>query len=86
MQEKTKQLASTAEKTGLKINNTKTKVIKINIVSKEPIMLGGTNIEDISQILCTFVKNDHTDGDSMAQVLARISKATEAYAALQNIW
>lgn len=61
----------------LNINNAKTKVMKINAQSEEHITLGGTNIESVSDFVYRGSKIT-TDGDSMADVLARILKATGA--------
>lgn len=69
----------------LNINNAKTKVMKINAQSEEHITLGGTDIETVSDSVYRGSKIT-TDGDSMADVLARIFKATGAYADLRNIW
>lgn len=85
MQEKTNQLENVSEKIGLKINSTKIEVMKINTKSEDPITLRGTNIEEVTDFVHLGCKVT-TDGDSMADVLTRISKATRAYNALQNIW
>lgn len=70
----------------LNINNAKTKVMKINAQSEEHITLGGTDIETVSDSVYRGSKIT-TAGDSMADVLARIFKATGAYAELlRNIW
>ncbi|XP_048753924.1 uncharacterized protein LOC125665316 [Ostrea edulis] len=59
--------------------------MKVNTISEEPISLNGTNIEDVTNFPYLGSKIT-TDGDSEADVQARISKATGAYAALRNIW
>lgn len=59
--------------------------MKINAKLEEPITLGGTNIKEVPYFVYLGSKIN-TDEDSMADVLARISKAIVAYAALRNIW
>lgn len=83
MQEKTNQLENVSEKIGLKINSTKIEVMKINTKSEDSITLRGTNIEEVTDFVHLGCKVT-TDGDSITEVLTRISKAT--YNALQNIW
>lgn len=63
-------LANTAETIGPKINNAKT---------------NATNIEEVQNFVYLGSKNTE-DVDSMTDFLVRISMATGAYAALQNIW
>lgn len=69
----------------LNINDAKTKVMKINAQSEEHITLGGTDIETVPDFVYRGSKIT-TDGDSIADVLSRIFKATGAYADLRNIW
>lgn len=69
----------------LNINDAKTKVMKINAQSEEHITLGGTDIETVPDFVYRGSKIT-TDGDSIADVLAQIFKATGAYADLRNIW
>lgn len=63
-------LANTAETIGPKINNAKT---------------NATNIEEVQNFVYLGSKNTE-DVDSMTDFLVRISMATGAYAALQNVW
>lgn len=78
-------LANTAETIGPKINNAKTNATKINAESENPITPGGQNIEEVQNFVYLGSKNTE-DVDSMTDFLVRISMATGAYAALQNIW
>lgn len=55
--------------------------MKINTKSEGPIQQSGTNIEEIKE----FVYLETYIGESMADVLTRISKAKGGYAALRNI-
>lgn len=48
MQVKSNHLAKTAEKIALKSNNTKAKMVKINIKFEEPTTLSGTNIVEVT--------------------------------------
>lgn len=62
---KNNRLANTAEKIGLKNNNAKTKVTKINAKPEEPITLGCANIEEVPDFV--YIGSQiTTDGDSMA--------------------
>lgn len=51
MQVKSNHLAKTAEKIGLKSNNTKPKMVKINIEFEEPTTLSGTNIVEVTEFV-----------------------------------
>lgn len=81
---KTNHLANTAETIGPKTNNAKTNATKINAESENPITLGGQNIEEVQNFVYLGSKITE-DEDSMTDFLVRISMATRAYAALQNI-
>lgn len=81
-QKKANQFANTTEKIRLKINNTKTKVIMQNL--KNPSVRRhkyrrGPRLWYIGSKITI-------DGDLMADVQARISKATGAKATLWNVW
>ena len=45
MQGKTTRLAATSERTGLKINRGKSKVMRINTTNENPITVGGEQLE-----------------------------------------
>lgn len=51
MQVKSNHLAKTAEKIALKSNNTKAKMVKINIKFEEPTTLSGTNIVEVTEFV-----------------------------------
>jgi len=47
MQEKTSELAAISSRVGLNIHKRKTKILKVNAVSMEPVKLEGNEIEEI---------------------------------------
>jgi hypothetical protein len=49
MQEKTSLLAETSIKLGLRPNENKTKVMKINVKRKQPIKIKDTNLEEVEE-------------------------------------
>ena len=49
MQEKTSLLAETSIKLGLRPNESKTKVMKINAKCKQPIKIKDTNLEEVEE-------------------------------------
>lgn len=85
IQNKTNCLATTAAKIGLKINASKTKVMKLNNRVTEPVLLEDNIIEVVEEFVYLGSKIS-SDGNSEVDVQARIAKATGAYAALHNIW
>ena len=85
MQEKTKAVASNSEKLGLRINQGKSKLLKVNISSPNPIRLGTSTLEEVKSFtyLGSIVdKQGGTDAD----VKVRINKARTAFHLLRNIW
>ena len=85
MQGKTTRLEPTSERTGLKINRGKSKVMSINTTNENPITVGGEQLEEVDSFTylgSVIDKGGGTDVD----VGARISKARAAFNMLGNIW
>ena len=85
MQSKMEELSTTAQKIGLKASITKTKHMRMNSRTNEPIKLQGENIEKVEEF--TYLGSKMTaDGSSEREIRARLSKADQAFATLRNIW
>ena len=85
IQVKTNDMATTGKQIGLKINASKTKILKINTKSNNPVLLDTATIEEVSDFVYLGSKIT-ADGNSEVEVLARIGKARGAFASLSNIW
>ena len=85
MQEKTDRLTETAQKLGLKVNTRKTKLMKINHKSNNPVTINNSDIDEVNEF--TYLGSKiATDGDSEREVNSRITKANQSFAKLKNIW
>ena len=85
MQEKTSELAAISSRVGLNIHKCKTKILKVNAVSMEPVKLEGNEsdqVETFTYLDSIIDKHGGTDAD----VKARIGKARGAFIQLKNIW
>ena len=49
MQEKIDGLAETAQKLGLKVNTSKTKLMKMNHKSNDPVTINNSDIDDVNE-------------------------------------
>ncbi|KAK7095931.1 hypothetical protein V1264_005285 [Littorina saxatilis] len=85
MQEKTDILTATSSQVGLNIHKDKTKILKINTTSKEPITLSGSPLEEVQSFTYLGSIIDQQGGTD-ADVKARIGKARAAFIQLKNIW
>ncbi|KAK7103731.1 hypothetical protein V1264_018575 [Littorina saxatilis] len=85
MQEKTDILTATSSQVGLNIHKDKTKILKINTTSKEPITLSGSPLEEVQSFTYLGSIVDQQGGTD-ADVKARIGKARAAFIQLKNIW
>ena len=83
MQEKTTYLARISAQVGLKINQKKTKILRLNTTCERPIMLEGLEEVESFRYLCSIVD---TRGGTEADVKTRISKARAAFHILRNVW
>jgi Reverse transcriptase (RNA-dependent DNA polymerase)/Domain of unknown function (DUF6451) len=85
MQDKANDLVKEAAKVGLKINIAKTKELRINNNTTEPIYVNGEEIERVADF--TYLgANVSTDGGCQKDVEQRISKARCSFARLKNVW
>ena len=85
MQEKTTELASASLQVGLKIHTGKTKILKVNNRSNEPITLWNNPLEEVEAFtyLGSIVDKQ---GGTAADVKTRIGKARAAFVLLKNLW
>ena len=82
---KTESLTQTASTIGLKVNEKKTKVLRKNAITNNPVTVSGRPIEDVQGFVYLGSKVT-TDGDCDVEVTTRISKANQAFAMLKPIW
>ena len=85
IQRKSDELARNAGKIGLQINTNKTKMLRNNRQTADPITIGGRDIEEVTEFNYLGAKVS-TYGNSESEIKARIRKARGAFAALNNIW
>jgi hypothetical protein len=85
MQEKTSLLAEISIKLGLRPNESKTKVMKINVKRKQPIKIKDTNLEEVEEFthLGSIV---NIEGGIDADVKNRINKARVIFNILGKEW
>ena len=79
MQAKTNTLATTEGRLGLEITTKKTRHLRLNSRSRETIMLNGEAVEEVAHFTYLGSKMS-TSGDGEEEILARISKASQAFA------
>jgi len=72
MQEKTSELTAISSRVGLNIQKCKTKILKVNAISMEPVKLEGKQFDEVE----TFT---YKHGSTDAGVNARIGKARGAF-------
>ncbi|MEE4247398.1 MAG: reverse transcriptase domain-containing protein [Kangiellaceae bacterium] len=85
MQNKTSDLAAMSARVGLNIHPDKTKVLKINTTSTEPVTLEDKPLEEIESF--TYLGSIiNQQGGTDADVKTRIGKARAAFITLRNIW
>ena len=84
-QEKVTLLAESASKIGLKVNEKKTQVMRMNARTHEAIRINEKPLEDVEEFVYLGSKIT-TDGDCIHEVRSRISKANYAFASLRSIW
>ena len=85
MQDKTTELAAVSLQMGLNIHKGKTKVLRMNAASTDPVTLEGNALEEVETFTylgSVINKRGGTDAD----VRARIGKARVAFLQLKNIW
>ena len=85
MQDKINTLIETSSQVGLNIHEGKTKNIRINTTTTEPITLGDTMLEEVESF--TYLGSIiSSQGGTDADVIARIGKARTSFLLLKNIW
>lgn len=85
IQSKIDDLASESAKVGLKINISKTKEIRINVQSTQPINVGNQVIESVQKFQYLGSMID-TSGGALLDVESRIRKARGSFAQLSKTW
>ena len=81
VQEKT----DTAQKLGLNVNTSKTKLMKMNHKSNDPVTINNRDIDEVNEF--TYMRSKIAiDGDSEREVNSRITKANQSFAMLKNTW
>ena len=86
MQEKMDRLTTTAPQIGLKLNTTKTKLMRNNYKTDNPITINNSDALEVVQDFAYLGSKITTDGDSTKYVMARIIKAGQTFAMLKPIW
>ena len=85
MQDKTTELAAVSLQVGLNIHKGKTKVLRMNAASTDPVTLEGNALEEVETF--TYLGSViNKRGGTDAYVRARIGKARVAFLQLKNIW
>lgn len=85
IRKKLERLQHNAKKVGLKINVSKTKLMRIRTNNTQPLSINGVAIEDVEEFCylgAIITKTRGTDAD----IQNRINKARNAYFALNKIW
>ena len=85
MQQKTNDLNANGGCLGFKTSTSKTKEMRMNSKSREPITVREGTIEAVNDFIYLGSKMQ-ADGDSEPDVKRRISKASQAFSMLKNIW
>ena len=85
IQSTTDKLVRNAAKVGLHVNKDKTKTMRNNCQTADPVKLGEQDIEDVTEFTYLGAKVTK-DGNTEAEIKTRINKARGAFAALKNIW
>ena len=85
MQSKTTLFSDTAGKIGLKASTKKTKHMRMNSRTNAPIRMQNEDIEEVNEFTYLGSKMS-TDGDTENEIKTRITKASQAFASLRNIW
>lgn len=85
MQDKSQLLETTAAGLGLKINGSKTKVMRVNNKCLSPIKIKDQNLEEVTKF--TYLGSViSVDGGTEEDVTARIGKARSSFNMLNRIW
>jgi len=82
---KNDRLFSASQGTGLKINITKTKVMRFNAANDENVMENGEELEDVDSFVF-FWEPKLLPGEADDEIICRLGKAKAAFGKLMNIW
>ena len=85
IQDKTTRLEEEARRVGLKINEEKTKTMRINARNQENIIINGQDIEDVDEFVYLGAKVCK-EGGGVTDLKNRLSKARGAFNKLKKIW
>ena len=85
MQAKTDTMAEKSAKIGLHVNRGKTKVMRVNNQSQEPISVYGEPIEEVDFFIYLGSVVDKLGGTD-ADIKARKGKARSAFKKMKNVW
>ena len=85
MQSKTAKLDFFSRQVGLKINEDKSKVLRINAKNTEAVKVGSRTLEEVEKFTYLGSIVDR-NGGSEADIKSRIQKARGAFSMLKNIW
>ena len=85
MQAKTDTMAERSVKVGLHVNRGKTKVMRVNNQSQEPISVYGEPIEEVDFFIYLGSVVDKLGGTD-ADIKARKGKARSAFKKMKNVW
>ena len=85
MQQKMQKISETSETTGLKINASKTKALRINTRIKDQLMMKNEGIEDVDKFTYpgTLITKE---GGTSEEIKIRLHKARAAFNQLKQIW
>ena len=84
IQNKTTRFSNTAAKIGLKASTKKTKHMRMNSRIDTPVRMQ-EDIEEVTEFTYLGSKMS-ADGDTEVEIRTRITKASQAFASLKNIW
>ena len=85
MQEKTAKIEAYAKSVGLKINHSKSKIMKINANPNTEVLINNTPLENVEEFkyLGSFL---NADGDINREITSRIMNASAAFHRLKAVW
>ena len=84
MQEKARNLETTAQKIGLKISHEKTKLLRINNQQEGPVTVSGKAVTDFDDFVYLGSKISQT-GSTNEDIKARLKKAQNSFAVLRPV-
>ena len=85
LQLKNERLNNASKGTGLKINITKTKVMRFNAASEENIIVNGEELEDVNSFVYLGAKVS-TAGGADDDINSRLCKARAVFGKLSSVW